>query len=69
MRLAGIVRAEAEAALLVAALEGQPAAKWLPVIASFQARVDALLPPAPLGEPLGQGGLPAGGAGRPLRLG
>jgi hypothetical protein len=69
VRLAGIVRAEAEAALLVAALDGQPAAKWLPVIASFQARVDALLPPSPLGEPLGQRGLPAEGSGRPLRLG
>jgi hypothetical protein len=69
VRLAGIVRAEAEAALLVAALDGQPAAKWLPVIASFQARLDALLPPAPLGEPLGQAGLPAAGCGRPLRLG
>lgn len=48
-RLAGIVRAEAEAGLLLSALEGQPAAKWLPVIASFQARVAALLPAAPHG--------------------
>jgi hypothetical protein len=63
------VRAEAEAALLLSALERQPAAKWLPVIASFQERVDALLPPAPLGEPLGQGGALALGSGRPLRLG
>jgi hypothetical protein len=49
-RLAGIVRAEAEAGLLLSALEGQPVAKWLPVIASFQARVEALLPAAPHGR-------------------
>jgi hypothetical protein len=68
-RLAGIVRAEAEAALLLAALEGQPAAKWLPVIAGFQARVDALFPPAPVGETHRQGLAPAASFGRPVRLG
>jgi hypothetical protein len=69
-RLAGIVRAEAEAGLLLAALEGQPAVKWLPVLASFQARVAALLPAAP------HGSLPRGAemaerserVGRPVRL-
>jgi hypothetical protein len=80
-RLAGIVRAEAEAGLLLSALEGQPAAKWLPVIASFQARVEALLPAAPHGrwpsppDPLAQswerGNQRAGAraaGGRPVRL-
>jgi hypothetical protein len=69
VRLAGIVRAEAEAALLVQALEGQPAAKWLPVIASFQARVDALLPPRPLGQPPGAGAAPVPRGGRPFIVG
>jgi hypothetical protein len=77
-RLAGIVRAEAEAGLLLAALEGQPAAKWLPVIAGFQARVAALLPAAPHGmfhrgsaegaERGERAGTRAAG-GRPVRLG
>jgi hypothetical protein len=68
-RLAGIVRAEAEAALLTAALEGQPAAKWLPVVASFQARVDALFPPAPVGAMHRPDLPPAASWGRPVRLG
>ena len=75
-RLASIVRAEAEAGLLLSALEGQPAAKWLPVIASFQARVAALLPAAPHGswphigapERSERAGTRAAG-GRPVRLG
>jgi hypothetical protein len=51
LRLAGIVKSEAEAGLLLKALPHAPVAALQELLASYQARVEEKFPPRPFGDP------------------
>ena len=71
-RLAGILKSEAEAGLLLKALPHAPVDALKELLASYQTRVEEKFPPRPLGDPtppgLGRPAPEASGPARPFRF-